>query len=655
MLLKENEIAFFRYRNRLLAGVCLAREKGKARFAVSAKEAVNVPLENVLLTTGQVSADAGVAEAWMARAEADGAPFDLIEVWDLVREEGTVWQLAELAEFYFQDGVAPEHLGALLMHLEACDYFERNEAGYRARDEAEVEQKREEKVREAAREEEKTLFQRWFLQEEEMDNLEGHRERWIEALKDYVLYGESSTYARSLERLAGQRVDDRRAFQHLVKVGAWESDVHLELVRKEVRVHFPEPVLLAAETLQLEDLLADPRRRDLTDVPVFTVDDENTTDMDDGMSIVFREDGSSQLGVHITDMASLIPMNSDLDREAAARVSSLYFPEQKIPMFPDRISRELGSLCPGVPRLALSMLFEVTAEGEVGAFELVPSVICCRDKLSYNRVDAVLEDRKDPYHAPFLFLHRIAEAHWVERLHQGAISVEHPDRQIQVDSEGKVEISMQPRNSRANLLVSELMVMANSGLAGFCRDQEIPIAFRTQQAPDLSELEEDDNEILHRYRILRRMRRASMSVEPGLHGGLGVEPYCQVSSPLRRYADLVVQRQVIAFLTGQDLPYHTEDIRNTLFATEERMGELIRLERRRERYWLLKYLSRFIGEEFEAMVLEAWDREVNVEILALAFQTAVRFSRPVTPGERVRLRLGRSDPWADDLSFTPLD
>ncbi len=653
-VLKENEVAFFRHRNRLLAGVCLSVGRGKARFATPAQGTVNVPVENVLLATGAVGGDREAA-AWWEQAAARSAEMDLEEVWDLVRDEGESWGVEELGDFYFEDGVRPDRLAALLVHLEACPYFEANGETYRPMTEAEVAEAQEAEARAQARAKEQALFQRWFLEGEEIEDLSLYLASWVDRLKDCALYGENSAHARWVERMSGRQADRRRAFDRMVELEVWDENEHLDLIREDVPVDFPEVVLRAAGRVELDPLLEDGRRQDLTGLSVFTIDDALTTDMDDGVSVVLREDGTCQVGVHITDVAALIPAGSKLDREAAGRVSSLYFPECKIPMFPPEISEALGSLCPDAPRLALSLCFDVAADGSVGGAEIAPSVICCREKLTYDRADAILDDPSHPLHASLSALHRVAEAHWVERMHAGAVALEHAERQIRVTPEGEIQVSMRHRDSRSNMLVSELMVMANVAVAQFCRDRQIPIVYRTQQGPDLSDLQDAASEIVQRYRILRRMPPATMGLEPGTHGGLGVEPYCQASSPLRRYVDLAVQRQVVAFLLGEPLPYDAEGMQEVLFQAGERVREINRLERRRERYWLFKYLEDFVGQDFEAVVLETWERGFYAEVPEYGFRAEVKPSRPVEPEEALTLRLSRCDPWEDRVSFTHLE
>ena len=650
----ENEIAFFRYRNRLMAGVCLSSRGGKLRFATARKETMTTPVENVLLRTGETADDWTGAAEWMARAEEQSAGIDLEDTWELLRDDADAWTVDELADLYFNGNVTAHQRAALLVYLEQNLYFEaeRRGDGYRALSEEEVRARQAAVVRQAARVEERARFRRWLREgrEEPTESVEG----WVDRLKDYVLRYERSVHADWVERMAGARVDPHTVFNRLVRDGVWGPDEHLDLIRADVPVDFPEVVIEALDGLRLSPLLEDGRRRDFTNLAVYAIDDAATTDMDDGVSVLMRPDGTRQIGVHITDVAGLVPLDSQADREAASRVSSLYFPDRKIPMFPETVSSDLGSLRPGAPRLALSQLFDVSTDGSVECVEIVPSVVRCREKLSYEAADGILADPSHALHGDLSELQTVAEWHCIERLQNGAIDVEHPNRRIRITDNGDVQVSLQDGRSPANLLVSEMMVMANTAMARFCRDRDIPVVYRVQAAPEPADFSDAENEVLRRYRVLRRMRRASISLTPEPHGGLGVDAYCQATSPLRRYTDLAVQRQVGAYLLDQPLPYDNERIQRVVFESEERMRNLIRIERRRERYWLFRYLQDRVGRVFEAVVLDTRERTLRVEVLDFAFQTDIRASADVAPGDTVSVRLGRCDPWPGEISFSPV-
>ncbi len=631
--------------------MCLSKSGGKIRFSAPGQGSVSVPEENVLLAIDTAASGPKEAAKWWDAAVAESEGIDLEEIWDLLREEGEAWPLLGLSELYHDGEATPRQLAALLVHLEGSRYFEGCESGYRPMSVDEVAERREAEAREAARAEERQRFRRWFS---DRDSSAGVPDAgaWHARLQDYVLQGDKSVHAQWVRRMAGEEVDPRRVFGRLVDEGVWAADEHLDLIRKGVPTEFPEVVLQAADTLAADHLLTDARRRDLSSLPVITIDDSHTTDRDDGLSIVWDDDGTCRVGIHITDVAALVPSGSELDLEAMNRVTSLYFPDRRIPMFPAAISEGIGSLRPDVPCLALTVCLEVADDGSVGDAEIFPSIIRCAQKLTYEEADGILEDTEHPFHLALGGLRRVAQAHCGKRLHDGAISLERTERVVRVAPDGEIEVTTRVRTSPANFLVSEFMIMANVAIARFCQRQGIPTVYRAQVAPDFSDLEETDNESLNRYRILRRMRPASMSLTPEAHGGLGVDLYCQASSPLRRYPDLAIQRQVLAALVDDPLPYDAEGIQDVLFQADERIREVGRLEGRRERYWLYRYLERSVGEPFEAVVLDSWGRGHLVEILEYGLRTDVKPAGPVKEGDVIRVRLTRTDPWGDRILFT---
>ncbi len=159
MQLSENEIAFFRYRNRLLAGVCISCGKGKARFTTDGQGPMNVPVENVVLVRGvRTDSPREAARMWTA-AEAAGADMDLSEIWDLVQEEPEVWRLEDLGELCLGADVSTGDLGALLLRLEVGDYFVSEDGGYRPLSASDRTRQLETSEREAARQAQRELFQ----------------------------------------------------------------------------------------------------------------------------------------------------------------------------------------------------------------------------------------------------------------------------------------------------------------------------------------------------------------------------------------------------------------------------------------------------------------------------------------------------------------
>ena len=640
---KENEITLFRYRNRLMAGVCVNISHTRARFAVSARTSHNVPIENILQTTGHIGNDKTAGTAWLNRAEATSADIDLYDLWELVVEEDEIWHLDELAELHDNYTPTSEHLSAFLVALETSIYFDAEGRGFRAVDRTEVSHRLEMVARDKEREAEREVFLKWL-------QFQGTgKDDWIDRLKDVALHDKQSKHAHWLERMAGETISARKAFDRLVAEGILDRHAFVELMREDVPLDFPDLLIKEADAIQLESHFA--HRQDLTHVDTVTIDDASTTDMDDAVSVQFREDGSYRVGVHITDVSALIPAHSALDEEARNRGASLYLPDAKYPMLPSILSENLGSLIPHENRLAVSLLWDVGSDGAMQTPTWTLSVIRCCEKLSYDEAEAILDNTTHPRHAMLSALLDAAESLLIQRVEAGAIAIDQIDRRVNISADGTVDIEIKKRDSRADLLVSEMMVKANVEAAKLCVEQNAPAIFRVQDAPDLSDLEPTDIEKLHRYRVLTRMRAAAISLQPGLHGGLGVEPYCQTTSPLRRFIDLISQRQLVAIIDNRALPYSLDDLTELCPYLEERLRLISRLEQRRERYWIYHHLSQYRGQVFDALVLNIWDQRARIEVLDYALQVDVRLSGQISAGERISARLTRLDPWADDIQF----
>jgi len=643
---RENEIVLFRYRNRLMAGVCLQVSRTKVRFAVSPKESVNVPLENVLVATEAMAENKNEAAKWYDVVEQESQDIQLEELWTLVSEEEGVWAFEELSDLYFGDDVNAQQQATFVMALDRGDYFESDGRSFRALDEETIQEREAAAQKEEAREEERLQFVDWFV-----NGVGDPIPDWIERIKDVVIHGEHSNQTRWLDRMVGESVTPKRAFDRLVKHGIWDKHIFLDLIREGIEVDFSSAVLNAVEDVQFEDLLADPSREDLRHVEAVTIDDAPTQDMDDAVSVQFFKDGTCQIGVHITDVSALVAIDTVLDKEASQRAASMYLPDQKIAMLPSVLSEGMGSLQPGQERLAISMVCKVDRNGNLGDTKFSRSVIRCREKLSYDDVDVILSEPNHPRYPMLHMLFQVGEQLLMNRIDAGALSVANLNRRVEVGDDGEITVSIQTKHSRADLLVSELMVFTNAEVGRLCAENKVPVFYRVQQAPDISEVEPTENERLHRYRVLKQMRPATSTLTPGTHGGLGVTPYCQATSPLRRYLDLVTQRQLAGFLADGKSPYSEDDLNGVGDGNADRARTIGRLERQRERYWLCRYLNALRGETFEALVLDVWAHNCKVEVTDLAWQADVRLVRDVSPGEVVSVRLNRVDDWDLEISF----
>ena len=288
------------------------------------------------------------------------------------------------------------------------------------------------------------------------------------------------------------------------------------------------------------------------------------------------------------------------------------------------------------------------------SWDLKPSLVRSTAALSYEDADRVLGDEAEPTHPAIAGLERAARALRARREESGAVTLDQPEMSISVDEQGRVRVTVTRRDSPARQLVAEMAILYNVLVAELCRSEGIPAVYRVQSAPDLSDIA-DFPEPLRRYQAARRLFPADLDSEPGPHGGLGVPAYLQATSPLRRYPDLVMQRQAAHYLaTGKHL-YTPEEIASVMQRAEVQLRELSRIEDARRRYWFLRFLqssvldapdSSEVSREFEAVVLENEPhRRALLELHEYPFRMRAEVPRHIEPGDRVALELQEVDLW----------
>ena len=204
-------------------------------------------------------------------------------------------------------------------------------------------------------------------------------------------------------------------------------------------------------------------------------------------------------------------------------------------------------------------------------------------------MDAALEGGESPQAETLRTLHDVARTLRQKRLDDGAVEFRRPELKVWVEADGDIGVKVEGPTP-ARRLVAEFMVLANRLLAEFCRDRGIPAVFRHQPRVSLDDLPET-NETVWTYLALRRMRPGELSVDPKPHGTLGLQAYLQATSPLRRYPDMVLQRQIVSYLQHGAPQYDRETLASLLYPAEMRLRELSRAEDERTRYWFLKHLQ----------------------------------------------------------------
>jgi exoribonuclease-2 len=393
----------------------------------------------------------------------------------------------------------------------------------------------------------------------------------------------------------------------------------------------------------------DSGREDLSGLYTFTIDGAFTTDFDDALSFEPDADGGGILGVHITDAAALLATEGILDQEAQERGATLYMPDLRIPMLPPSLSEDALSLREGVLRPCLSCLCRLSPEGEVMEYSLKRSVLKVHKRLTYEDADQMLQS--DPRLAG---LFSACKGLRSQRARAGAYFLPLPEVLVGVDDEGQVWVRRVDRDGPAREMVAETAILANQLKARFLVEHQIPNLYRTQPPPK-EPIEEGDPEDLYlHFKQRRLLNPVDITVKPGRHSSLGIEPYTHATSPMRRYLDLVAQRQLGAALAERELPYNEEDLKCLAMKVEPIVRRGFKIRQARQRYWIIKWLAQKKDEAVPGIVMEYQLRRWQVLLTDVMLLTTIPNlpGLSLEPGQDVQLKIDRADPFYDIIKVS---
>ena len=448
---------------------------------------------------------------------------------------------------------------------------------------------------------------------------------------------------------------DRGDLRHLlVELGQWDRHRLLSLAGTTWSSGFaPELLAEAQRLLAMVDLEqpGDATRLDLSGQHCVTIDDDDTRDIDDGLALERRSDGSLRIWIHVADPGRLIAADSPLDLEARRRGSSLYLAVGNLPMFPEELSNGPFSLRQGKRSAAWSFWVELDEAGEIGASSIQRSWVKPTYRLSYNDADELI-DLAPPEDPDLADLDRLLERRRQWRLARGALLMDLPEGRIR-NHEGEPQLEItEPSPSRQ--LVAEAMILAGAVAARFGMEHGLALPYRSQLPADLpaaAELQALPDGAVRFAAIKRCLSRGLMGTQPAAHFSLGLPAYVQATSPIRRYGDLVVQRQIAAILDGSP-PLNTEQLQELLEQFDTAVREGIGISREDQRHWQQVWFEAHRGGQWSAQFLR-WlrpqDRLGLVRIEELALDLAAECPSGAAPGVQLLLRVKQVDPLRDQL------
>jgi ribonuclease R len=436
----------------------------------------------------------------------------------------------------------------------------------------------------------------------------------------------------------------------------------LSIIRKhDLPVAFPDAVLREADEIPLNiperELHA---REDLRNLPVFTIDPDNARDFDDAVHVTDSEGGGWSVGIHIADVSHYVKPGGALDREALRRGNSVYLPDRVLPMLPERLSNMVCSLRPAEDHLTKSVFVEFDRVGRIKSHRFAATVIRSMARFTYREALGILQREprtsiEDGIHRAW----RLAAILRERRFKQGALELDMPEVRVVLDGEGKAIGLVREENDISHQLIEEFMLLANEVVARQIKERLIPSVYRIHEEPDTQRLADYRAQIrsygievgdlsqrreMQRFLktvagrpeesalkigLLRSLRKAVYSPDPLGHFGLAKADYTHFTSPIRRYADLIVHRSFASMLPrrrekaprSMDLKATCEHISITERIASDAEREAVRLKK-------MEYFAGIVGKphRLQGTILEVRNFGLLVELKGALVVGMIRIS-----------------------------
>ncbi|MCA1959916.1 MAG: ribonuclease catalytic domain-containing protein, partial [Desulfomonile sp.] len=626
---QKHDVVDYYDEKRIMCGLVLDFEDGRLRILSEQGKETKLSLGRVLiaekdpafpLSAGRDIQVERLREISRLREEIKSG-IDLSELWEVVGLETEAINIHDLADLFFGNKKDFNSSAALLRAISEDRLY------FKIRPEI-IEVTRSDRVEQALLQRERERVKRTFLADcaaflsrvgsREQVSAEEAPEGLIALLEEAALYGKDwTTFKRAKEMFAHPGVPvGLDPFRILLRLGLWSEDENIRLRAEKVPVEFPPEA--EAEALTCASKPLPNSGEDLTGERAIAIDSESTRDVDDAISVSY-EGPDVLLGIHITDVAHFVDHASPLDAVIRERATTIYLPDLTVPMIPPALSECAASLAVGQVRPAISVIVRFNTANEIKDYRIVRSLIRVAERLSYEAADERIADVASTEARMFAIASHLRS----ERVAAGAVIFRDPELSVHIAEDGSIEVSLRDRETPSQVLVSEMMILANSLFARFLKEHDVPAIFRSQPPPAERIDPGEVFDPVMSYRCRRAMARGDIGLDPAPHSTLALDCYTTATSPLRRYPDLLVQRQLKAFFeTGRPL-LTRDELEKILVEISYPLERAVVLERERERYFLLKFLSRQKDRTFEAVVLNRFPKFYLVHLYEFGTSAAL--------------------------------
>lgn len=442
-----------------------------------------------------------------------------------------------------------------------------------------------------------------------------------------------------------------------------DAEMKAILISNNIPFDFPDEVIAEANKVDLElskDEIA--KRKDFRDILTFTIDPVDAKDFDDALSLEYLDNGHIKVGVHIADVAHYVTEGSELDKEAYLRGNSTYLVDRVVPMLPEHLSNGVCSLRPNEEKFTFSAVFEMDFKGNVINEWFGKTVIYSDRRFAYEDAQERIETKKGDLAKEINDLDKIAKILRAKRIKNGALEIISSEIRFDLDEDGSPIGTRKKTSKDANKLVEEFMLLANRNVAKFVGDvsvrkTQIPFIYRVHDKPDEKKLEmfkifltkfdinfdysnidtvsSQMNELFEKLKdepefpiiqhmAVRTMAKAIYDTKNIGHYGLGFRYYTHFTSPIRRYADLMVHRILLETINKKNKQHQgLQQVAEHISRTERRS---VTAERDSQKYFQAYYLKDKIGETHQGVITGVTDWGMYVEMVELFCEGMVRLN-----------------------------
>ncbi|WP_185873082.1 ribonuclease R [Blattabacterium cuenoti] len=436
------------------------------------------------------------------------------------------------------------------------------------------------------------------------------------------------------------------------KVGEYKTELYSLLEEYNISYKFSKNIEKEAKKIFSKGILNSKLelRKDMRNINTFTIDPSNAKDFDDAISIREINNKIWEIGIHISDVTYFIKENSELDKEAYLRNTSIYLIEKVIPMLPNILSNELCSLKPKKDKLSFSVIFNINEKGELLKSWIGKTIIRSDKKFTYDEVQKIINEKKGFFYKEINTLFLLSKKLINKRLNNGSIFLDRIEAKFKLDKNNNPKSIVLEKNNEAHSIIEEFMLLTNKKVSEFVSNKitKKPYIYRIHDKPDyekifvlkkiikplgyfldLNNIKDSINHLLKKIKgkpeqnmienlILRSMNKAKYSTKNIGHYGLSFIYYTHFTSPIRRYSDIIAHRLLNNYLLNKKVKSVDFYEKQSQYCSyKERVA--IDIERDFLKYIQIKFLKNFLGKEFDGVITGFTEWGVYIDIIQ--FQT----------------------------------